>query len=188
MRGKKKNHSEKKRNLRIALPLLFLSLMIAFMAVFCYGKIDESDLHRIETTVVNVEGHHNSRKVWITFSSPNGQNFYCRTDTLDLEHPEVLTKLMNGDYDGKSIVIYYTERIELLPADIISYWGQERVVALECNGQSLIGSEDYNRANLGSFIGFIAIALIGVLIALLFFLDLRPLFLFTHSHKQKNRR
>ena len=161
---------------------MIISLMLAIIAVFGYGIISESELNCVETTIIDIQGHHDSRKVWITFSTPNGQSFYLRTDELDLENADALSKFMAGAYVDKNLSVFYTSRKELLLPDLISYWGYNRVVAIACDGHAIIELKDYNEANFVKCLCLLLISFLGVLIGLFLLFDCRWLLYFPKRH------
>lgn len=154
----------KNQSFGFSLCLILVSSIFMFVAFFSYGKLNASKLKTIETTIFNVQEHSNYRKAWVTFSSSDGHKFYCRTDGLISDNVESFAKVLREEYGDKILSVSYTERRDLLPFNLIDFWGYERLVVLECNGEKIVGLDDYNRLNFGFCIGFAIIALIGYLL------------------------
>ena len=167
MKTNKKYRSRGKyKNMFHLVGMIAFSCYFFFLAFFSYGKLNEADIIKIETTVHNVESHNSYRKAWLIFSSSDGKKFYCRTDELELNTGKSLSTYLTKEYGGEELLISFTKRKDILPFNSILYYDCERVVSIECNGETIVSLEDYNKSNLGFFVGFIIVAIICLLYAL----------------------
>ena len=145
--------------------------LMLFVALFSYGEVKETTVDRIQTKITNIQVHSGYRKSWVTFSSQDGNTFYMRTDELCPGGATQLSGMLQDSVGEKVVTIAYTERMDLLPINILTFWPYKRAVQIECDRKMIVSLEDYNKSNRGFLVGLIiasfAVFVLGCVFAIL---------------------
>ena len=167
---KKNSHFSffKKRIYAFFFCFMLISFYFLFVAFYSFGELDKSDLKTIEIDVEDIKAHSNRRKAWIIIVSSTGQQFYCRTDNMNVGNVESFADMLQQEVTNNKLCISYTNRIDMLPFNMFDFFNKKRIVILEVDKQTMIELNDYNRFNVGIRIGFVIISIIGVFIAIVF--------------------
>ena len=142
------------------------SIAIMVFAFYSFAPLSEDQLIKVETTINLVQKNNEMRVDWVTFYDENGGKYYCHENLLkSYKSTSAFADILKKEYAGKTLSIYYTDRIDLIPFNIPRFWGFNRVVAIECEDQVLVSLNTYNSVNRELLIVWAVIAVILLMVA-----------------------
>lgn len=139
-----------------------VSVFMVFLAFYSFSPLSRDELNIVNTQLSNVIANSGYRRNWVTFSSEEGQMFYCQTNMLEIKRASKLVKLLD-EYKDKELTVLYTNRKDMLPLNIYYFWNYDRVVGIEFEGSPIVSLEEYNSVNFGTFVGCIISSVIALL-------------------------
>lgn len=152
----------KKSHLLNLIVWTLVSVAIAFLSIYSFSPFSRDELNIVNTRLSNVQANSGYRKNWVTFSSEEGQMFYCQTNMLEIKRASKLVKILD-EYKDKELTVLYTNRKDMLPLNIYYFWNYDRVVAIEFEGSPIVSLEEYNSVNFGTFVGCVIASVIALL-------------------------
>ncbi len=142
------------------------SIAIMFFALYSFAPVAKDQLIKVETSINLVQKNKEMRVDWITFYDENGGKYYCHENLLEsYESTSAFADILNKEYIGETLRIYYTDHIDLIPFNIPRFWGFNRVAAIECGDEILVNLDTYNSVNKEQLIAWTVIAVILLIFA-----------------------
>jgi len=146
-----------------------VSIIIMVLSVYSFSPVSRENLNIVETRLQDVQANSGYRKNWLTFSSEDGQMFYCQTNMLEIKRASKLATVLD-EYKDKELTILYTSRKDMLPMNVYYFWDCDRVVAIEYEGSPIVSLEEYNSVNFGTLVGGVIASIIALIIGMFPFL------------------
>ena len=152
------------KDLWFIIVLFLISLYFLVTGFYSYGKVDLSELEKVDGIGYNFETDMSGRLSFITFKTSSDDRFYIMTNGLKKGNVSDFAKTLENTFTSNGeATIYYTNR-RLFAPTFYSFSSYRRVVAIETESETIISVDDYNNALQDRFIG----SIVGSVLFLLF--------------------
>lgn len=148
------------KELRSIILLFFISLYFFVTAFYSYGKVDLSELEKVDGTVTDIEIDYVSKNHYVIFKI-GAENFFVSIDKLkSINKEDFVNALENTFTANQKVTVLYTKRCILLPPTFYDILNYNRVVSIQTEEQTIMSIDDYNDSNQGALIGLVIFAII----------------------------
>lgn len=129
------------------LKAIIIVVTIATLAgnIYSYRHFDREDLKVVESTITDITLEDDEIEFQYVSFYIGEEMFYCNVNAHNV------SEQLKGQYKDKTLTVYYTDRLELSIFGFLTL-GDTKVVAIECEGNTIISVEETNSSNTFRFI------------------------------------